>query len=342
MAFVSYDSYKNRIEKLAKFKNFVVKYKFLIMGVLAVIIGGVSALMATKGMITEDIVLADTFTYGQSYAPTAASAFLSGVEYEYSLQGSDEWTDKKPVKVGKYSVRAVTDKVIGNGYGKTLNFEILPAEITFTFNNNVEASLTYGSDPSKSDYSYSGLVPAYGDSVRGVVFDYDYPEAVGEDVGVTLKKLDIRAGDEDRSECYVYKTPSTKYKFAAKSVSFKLADASETYDGKAFAISGKPDSYTQNLLVNGDKFVMNTKITDGSGAAVAPVNAGSYRIEPDGAIKVVDGSGKDVTYRYDVSSPVNGTFTVNRRHVTLLSETEEWIYDGLRSEERRVGKECYS
>ena len=103
MAFVSYDSYKNRIEKLAKFKNFVVKYKFLIMGVLAVIIGGVSALMATKGMITEDIVLADTFTYGQSYAPTAASAFLSGVEYEYSLQGSDEWTDKKPVKVGKYS-----------------------------------------------------------------------------------------------------------------------------------------------------------------------------------------------------------------------------------------------
>ncbi len=329
MAFVSYDSYKNRIEKLAKFKNFVVKYKFLIMGVLAVIIGGVSALMATKGMITEDIVLADTFTYGQSYAPTAASAFLSGVEYEYSLQGSDEWTDKKPVKVGKYSVRAVTDKVIGNGYGKTLNFEILPAEITFTFNNNVEASLTYGSDPSKSDYSYSGLVPAYGDSVRGVVFDYDYPEAVGEDVGVTLKKLDIRAGDEDRSECYVYKTPSTKYKFAAKSVSFKLADASETYDGKAFAISGKPDSYTQNLLVNGDKFVMNTKITDGSGAAVAPVNAGSYRIEPDGAIKVVDGSGKDVTYRYDVSSPVNGTFTVNRRPVTLLSETEEWIYDGL-------------
>ncbi len=329
MAFVSYDSYKNRIEKLAKFKNFVVKYKFLIMGVLAVIIGGVSALMATKGMITEDIVLADTFTYGQSYAPTAASAFLSGVEYEYSLQGSDEWTDKKPVKVGKYSVRAVTDKVIGNGYGKTLNFEILPAEITFTFNNNGEASLTYGSDPSKSDYSYSGLVPAYGDSVRGVVFDYDYPEAVGEDVGVTLKKLDIRAGDEDRSECYVYKTPSTKYKFAAKSVSFKLADASETYDGKAFAISGKPDSYTQNLLVNGDKFVMNTKITDGSGAAVAPVNAGSYRIEPDGAIKVVDGSGKDVTYRYDVSSPVNGTFTVNRRPVTLLSETEEWIYDGL-------------
>lgn len=329
MAFVSYDSYKNRIEKLAKFKNFVVRFKFLIIGVLAVIIGGISALLATKGMITADMTLSgDTFTYGQSYSPAGATAFLSDVNYEYALQGSDEWTDKKPVKVGKYSVRAVTDKVIGNGYGKTVNFEILPAEITFAFNNNGEATLVYGSDPAKSDYSFTGLVPAYGDSVKGAVFSYDYPEAVGEDVGVTLTKLDIRAGEEDRSDCYVYNTPSTTYKFAAKPVSFKLENASETYNGKAFDIVGKPDAYTQSQLVGGDNYAFATKITDGSGAAVTPVNAGGYFIALDGDLKVTDG-GKDVTYRYDISTPVSGAFTVNKRPVTLLSETDEWTYDGL-------------
>lgn len=329
MAFVSYDSYKNRIEKLAKFKNFVVKFKFLIIGVLAVIIGGISALLATKGMITADMTLSgDTFTYGQSYSPAGATAFLSDVNYEYSLQGTDEWTDKKPVKVGKYSVRAVTDKVIGNGYGKTVNFEILPAEITFAFNNNGEATLVYGSDPAKSDYSFSGLVPAYGDSVKGAVFSYDYPEAVGEDVGVTLSKLDIRAGEEDRSDCYVYNTPSTTYKFAAKPVSFRLENASETYNGKAFNIVGKPDAYTQSQLVDGDNYAFTTQITDGSGAAVTPVNAGGYFIALDGDLKVT-GGGKDVTYRYDISTPVSGAFTVNKRPVTLLSESEEWTYDGL-------------
>ena len=330
MAFVSYDSYKNRIEKLAKFKNFVVRFKFLIIGVLAVIIGGISALLATKGMITADMTLSgDTFTYGQSYTPAGATAFLSDVNYEYALQGSDEWTDKKPVKVGKYSVRAVTDKVIGNGYGKTVNFEILPAEITFAFNNSGEATLVYGSAPAKSDYGFTGLVPAYGDSVKGAVFDYDYPEAVGEDVGVTLKKLDIRAGEEDRSDCYVYNTPSTTYKFAAKPVSFKLENVSETYNGKAFDIVGKSDAYTQSQLVGGDNYAFTTKITDGSGAAVTPVNAGGYFVALDGDIKVTDGSGKDVTYRYAISETVKGAFTVNKRPVTLLSETEEWTYDGL-------------
>lgn len=330
MAFVSYDSYKNRIEKLAKFKNFVVKFKFLIIGVLAVIIGGISALLATKGMITADMTLSgDTFTYGQSYSPAGATAFLSDVNYEYALQGTDEWTDKKPVKVGKYSVRAVTDKVIGNGYGKIVNFEILPAEITFAFNNSGEATLVYGSDPAKSDYGFTGLVPAYGDSVKGAVFDYDYPEAVGGDVGVTLKKLDIRAGEEDRSDCYVYNTPSTTYKFAAKPVSFKLENVSETYNGKAFDIVGKSDAYTQSQLVGEDNYDFGTKITDGSGAAVTPVNAGSYFVALDGDIKVTDGSGKDVTYRYAISETVKGAFTVNKRPVTLLSETEEWTYDGL-------------
>ena len=324
MAFVSYDSYKNRIEKLAKFKNFVDKYKFLIMGVLAVILGGAAALMATKGMITTDIALsADTYTYGDSYTPTAGTAFLSDVGYEYSVQGSDEWTDKKPVKVGKYSVRAVSNKLIGKGYGTPVNYEILPAKINFEFKTNKTTSLVYGSKPAKSDYEYTGLVSSLGDTVNDIEFDYDYPDKVGEDVAVTLKTLDITGGGEDRSDCYEYDKPSANYTFEAKTVSFKIANVSETYNGKGFNVSGTPDENSKKQLVGSDKYDLTTQIAGG----VTPKNWGDYAIELD-TLKVLGENDKDITYRYNFSSKSNGTFTVEKRKVTVLSETEEWIYDG--------------
>ena len=61
---ISYDSYKNRIEKVAKVKAFVVRFKFLIIGVLAVLIAGVTALLATKGMVTVAMSLPAEITYG--------------------------------------------------------------------------------------------------------------------------------------------------------------------------------------------------------------------------------------------------------------------------------------
>ena len=75
---ISYDSYKNRIEKVAKFKRFVFKFKFLFIGIFALIIAAITGLLVAKGSISGATVLsASEIYYGDAYEVTPASAFMS-------------------------------------------------------------------------------------------------------------------------------------------------------------------------------------------------------------------------------------------------------------------------
>ena len=63
---ISYDNYKNRIEKLAKVKKFILKFKFLILGVLALIIAGVTVILCIKGTVTAPLTLPAQIIYGDN------------------------------------------------------------------------------------------------------------------------------------------------------------------------------------------------------------------------------------------------------------------------------------
>ena len=54
---ISYDNYKNRIEKMAKVKRGLHKFRFLICGVLALIVGVTVGLMCAKGSYTSGMSL---------------------------------------------------------------------------------------------------------------------------------------------------------------------------------------------------------------------------------------------------------------------------------------------
>ena len=228
---ISYDSYKNRIEKVARVKAVILRFKFLIIGVLAVIIAGVTALLATKGMVTSAMVLPAEITYGDEYSPTAATAFLSGVTYEYSVQGTDEWSEEKPLKVGKYFARTVTDKAIGKGYGEPVGFEILPKAAEFVLN---DTQMTYGTAPSK--YSLNGIIS--GDRIRTVDFIYDYHDTEEYDdwsVDVFVGAGGVRVvnkNGEDMSDCYTYEALTKSIALRRRAISVQMKPATSVYTAR--------------------------------------------------------------------------------------------------------------
>ena len=129
---ISYDQYENKIKKYAKFRSFMNRFKFLFIALFALIAGTVATLLALMGSFSGEIAIADS-VYGDSYDdPEGVTAFLSSVSYEYAREGSDEWSSEKPVKAGKYSVRAVSKKAIGKGHGKATTFEIANDEAIIT------------------------------------------------------------------------------------------------------------------------------------------------------------------------------------------------------------------
>lgn len=322
---ISYDSYKNRIEKVAKVKAFVVRFKFLIIGVLAVLIAGVTALLATKGMVTVAMSLPAQITYGDDYAPTEASAFLSSVSYEYALKGTDEWTEDKPLKVGKYLARTVTNQAFGKGYGDPVEFEITKKDAVLSINSD---SVTYGNDP---DCTLDGIVSKYGDRIVNVNGAYGMPE---KDGNFTIKyktgKLTITDADgNDSSDCYSYEAAEKDILLTQRTINVKLDDIIHTYDGAP--VSQKPviSSVTQETLgIEKDEIAFSSLFMQNGMTVAAPENAGLYDIVIDSdSIRITKGA-KDVTHLYSILPVTNAALTINRKNLTVKTDSLTETYDG--------------
>lgn len=322
---ISYDSYKNRIEKVAKVKAFVVRFKFLIIGVLAVLIAGVTALLATKGMVTVAMSLPAQITYGDDYAPTEASAFLSSVSYEYALKGTDEWTEDKPLKVGKYLARTVTNQAFGKGYGDPVEFEITKKDAVLSINSD---SVTYGNDP---DCTLDGIVSKYGDRIVNVNGAYEMPE---KDGNFTIKyktgKLTITDADgNDSSDCYSYEAAEKDILLTQRTINVKLDDIIHTYDGAP--VSQKPviSSVTQETLgIEKDEIAFSSLFMQNGMTVAAPENAGLYDIVIDSdSIRITKGA-KDVTHLYSILPVTNAALTINRKNLTVKTDSLTETYDG--------------
>ena len=73
-----YQPYEEKILKLAAIKAKILKYKYLILACLFVLIAGISTLLYFKGTILTDLKLEKQYTYGD-VIDYDASAFLSSV-----------------------------------------------------------------------------------------------------------------------------------------------------------------------------------------------------------------------------------------------------------------------
>ena len=144
---MQYDNYELKIKKVEKFFKAVFRNLPKIIACFAVVTVAVIALLATRGTITAQ---AEGYTaeivYGDDLEYTA-KAFLSKVEYEYSKQGSDDWSSEFPTQVGIYQVRAKAKATFGYRYGNVETFAIQAKPIDVEI---ASKTVVYGDSPEVS------------------------------------------------------------------------------------------------------------------------------------------------------------------------------------------------
>lgn len=323
---ISYDNYLNRIQKVAKAKNFVHRFRFLLIGAFLLIIAATTGLLVAKGTVTTAMSLPAKITFGDSYSPTPASAFLSSVSYEYSLEGSDEWSSKKPVKTGKYLARTVTNKAFGKNYSEPVHFEILPREAVFSIGSD---SVVYGEIPEECTVTdlVSGL-KLVTDELR-----FNYASYSGNKTQVSVIKDTVKIIDaygDDYTSCYTITCVGKELELIPRKITLKAESESKTYDGKVYKIKNEVDGNSIAQLADGDTITVENGAVNKDGESIpAPKNTGSYGIEIK-SVKIMKGN-IDVTHLYDVKK-LTADIVINARAITITTGSAEKVYDGIRLE----------
>lgn len=329
---ISYDNYKNRIEKLAKVKRRLHKFRFLICGALVLVIGATVGLMCAKGAYTSDMSLsAQSVYFNEPYEVTPAKAFLctASEQYiEYRAEGGG-WTSAKPVKAGRYEARTASKKIGGYSYSPSVEFEILPLEAEFTVTG---ASVTYGDAPS---FTVPQLVSGHRVDKSALEFTYASYGAPATEVNVQKDSIKIvDASGDDFSDCYDFvKVTGKTLNINKRNITVTPASYEFTYDGIAHAPDGSVTEETQKRLVTGDTLTVTTSVSGFDGTlAGGAVNAGGYTVELNG-ISLTHG-GADISAWYNVTRG-SSSMQINRRPLTVTTGSAEKVYDGTPAENTR-------
>lgn len=326
---ISYDTYQNKIKRVAAVKNFIVRFRALFISLFAALIALAAAFVFTKGIITQDVVLPEKIVYGDDYAQSIQrpKALFSNANYEFARDNRSRqaeevvWTDELPTLAGKYLVRTVTDKTFGKSYGEAKPFEIEALPVEFVV---LSDSAVYGELPSKFEFS-----SVNGDRVvrEGAIIDYVNPEnEVTAIKGASFRIFD-KSGN-DVTFCYNVSIPEKEITLLPRSITLTPQSLSVTYDGNGVEYGGALEE-TSIAALNGDSATIFTRLYDAAGNAVegAPVNAGSYSVRVDSDRTVIMNGTADVTKHYVVSYGA-ATVSVARRPVTFVTPSASKVYDG--------------
>ena len=321
---ISYDNYKNRIEKLAKARRTAHQFRFLIAGVLTLILGTAVGLMVAKGTYTSGMVLsAETVVFNQPYEITPAKAFLapaSSQKIEYSADNSD-WSGEKPVKAGKYYARTVSPKIVGYSYSRPVEFEILPIDARLEI---VGDSMVYGDSP---DYRIPQLVAGH-KVADGIAFEPAEYGAPSTQVSVRKDSVKIVDGSgEDFTSCYNLTLDSKVLNVKARPITVAPADYSYTYNGEVQTAENTVAESTAKSLAAGDTIEVRAQVYTGGGVAVQPRDAGDYRVLIGVNDIVIRHGDKDVTGWYD-KTVIASALKIERRKLAFTTGSAEVTYDG--------------
>lgn len=304
-----YELYENKMKKIAKVKNGILRFKALILSVIGICMAGLVAFLSTKGMITEEVELSlNEITYGEKLE-YKADAFCSSVKYEFSEDGKT-WSKEEPIYPGNYYIRAVSKRSFGiKGHSDAVEFAIQPKEIDLSITKEVP----YGDNP-----QLLADLP-YGDRIAdGYDISYDYKA-----IRVAMAKVDtssihiINSYGEDVTSAYVFPQEyESEFKIINRKITLKALDMKTTYDG----LEHRYEEYEMEGSLVGDQ---NIEVEFDSVA----VNAGATANQISSARIYEDGV--DVTENYDIEY-VDGEIFIEQAELDIetLSNTEEFIYNG--------------
>ena len=308
-----YSDYEKKLAPWVKAKNFVRRHRILLIALASASACVAIALASTKGIVSEEVVVKDTLTYGDvlSYG---ASAFLGKASYEFSPADEDNWTSAIPKLVGEYKMRAKADNSFGGAYyGEVHYFTIEPFKTTCSI---PLTSYTYGTTPGIS------IELTGGDKVASYEIAYDDLSKEKPLAKVDKLRIEDSSGADVTANYEIDGAVSTPVEVTLKPVSLALAFSSSSwvYDGASHSL-GEDEYELKGSLVEGDRlsFEKDTIIAAGEKEAV---KSGSVKI-----LREENGKETDVTCHYSIDVSY-GSLSVLKAPVSIESASKSKVYDG--------------
>ena len=306
-----YQPYEEKIRKIAHVRDVIHKFRFLIIGVVALITGLIITFLSVQGSILKDVTMKSSYVYGESFSPYA-TAFMRDVQYEYCEY--DTWTDEKPVMPGRYRVRVKSKNGFGmNRYGKEVEFRIQPAPLTI----GIERKIIYGETP---ELSITGFVGE--DRLDEEKLEFEFGGYFDEQPTVTIAKNSFIIVDANHKIVTgAYSVDDTLFETAhpititPRKVVLTTGSAEKEYDGTPLS---QADYSLETALAFED--VASIKCV----GEITSVG----EIQNEATATFTDAEGRDVTKYYEVV-PSYGKLAVSPRDITVtVHSLPDKIYDG--------------
>ena len=251
---------------------------------------------------------------GESHAASAVANVTEGTTIFYKVGVDGEWTTEAP-SIKDAGTKTVYVKAENSNY-KTAKADAVTLKVT-------KRPVTLTSETASKEYDGTPLTrPDVAVGGQGFV--------AGEVSDIKATGSQTAAGTSDNTISYTkeegFKDSNyditevtgklTVTKNASREIVLTAASGSKTYDGTPLKagdaeISGLPDGFTGEAVSGGE-----TR----TNAGVTVTKVKSY--------KIYNADGKDVTDQFTNVKYVDGKLTVNKRSVTLTSESATKVFDG--------------
>lgn len=311
-----YENYANKIQKLANAKNFIVRFRVLILSCLSAVIALAIAYTSSKGALVNGISIAPSFVYGQELE-YSSEAFLSEVVgYQFMSKKDGVWSSEEPINAGEYYIRAVTEKISGYRYSTPTPFEITPKNIELNIENS---TIVYGSYP---DYEVKGL--EYGDQLSGVGFKFDSLTEQKTLVNPVLDAVLIRNTDgEDVTGNYTISTGDAEITFLKRDISVAPMYLGKVYDGTNIDYANTYTITSSYQLGYEDKLEITTMLKNEAGEVVTEaIEPGKYTL----TVETITLNGSEDLGNYDIEKEEH-TFEISKRSLLVSTKDLEKTYD---------------
>lgn len=305
---MQYDSYRAKVNKVAGILGKMYAHRLIIAIALAALTLILTALVMTKGLLVAESNCPAEVTYGDKLG-YRVHFMTAKTHYEYREQGSNSWSEEKPIFPGRYQVRAYGKNALGERtYTEVHDFTIIPRPLTLRV---ADTSVEYGDTLSIKAY---GLAKGDKASCQVIITDRGVTPTTAYADTSTLKITDKKGNDRLRGYV-IQEVEHATVHIKPRALTVTVRNASKVYDDTALSFDGYEIS--KGTLLEGDNLVAVFRDT--------LIDAGTKTNTP--TLHVYNRNGTDVTGLYNITVKP-GKLTVEKRSLTVRAGSATYTYAG--------------
>ena len=308
-----YEEYEAKMLKLAELKKKIMRYKWLYLAIIVIMIAALIIFLAVKGIVVNQLTTTKlTYQYGEQIELSGGNGLFSDNHYEYFI--NNKWQTKTPDSPGTYRIRSATKTTFGYNYSNEVVITITKADLVLVYNQEIE----YGEDlelkTSLGDYVIPGKYET--NLVSGNLYNISLNMNILQIVNENYKGI---------NDCY---NIPNEYNLAVtinpKKITLKPKDIVKTYDSNPLDENAIKFDVE---LVKGDYIKrINYVFIDESGYQTKyPTNAGEYELVIY-SVAIFNHYG-NVSNLYDIEYE-NAKLIINKAELTVKTGSKEFFYSG--------------